>query len=103
MTSRQPVFLRRHPVGSVVAALVVLLVAFVVLFDWNWVRPSIERYISKRTEREFPLSQASLADRLGVTRPGAAYVIDRLSDLGMIKKTAEAKPNSRSAFYEWIA
>ena len=65
MTSRQPVFLRRHPVGSVVAALVVLLVAFVVLFDWNWVRPSIERYISKRTEREFHSSDLHV--KLGLT------------------------------------
>lgn len=65
MTPRQPVFLRRHPVASVVAALVVLLVAFVVLFDWNWVRPPIDRYISKRTEREFHSSDLHV--KLGMT------------------------------------
>jgi hypothetical protein len=51
---------------------------------------------------EFPLSQASLADRLSVTRQGAGYVIARLIELGAIKKTAEAKPHSRSACYRWI-
>jgi hypothetical protein len=54
-------------------------------------------------ESEFPVSQASLADRLGVTRPGAHYVIDRLIEVGAIKKTAEAKPHRRAACYRWIA
>jgi hypothetical protein len=51
---------------------------------------------------EFPLSQASLADRLSVTRQGAGCVIARLIEVGVIKKTAEAKPHSRSACYRWI-
>jgi hypothetical protein len=56
-----------------------------------------------KLKSEFPLSQASLADRLSVTRQGAGYVIARLIELGAIKKTAEAKPHSRSACYRWTA
>jgi hypothetical protein len=51
---------------------------------------------------EFPLSQASLADRLSATCQGAGCVIARLIEVGVIKKTAEAKPHSRSACYRWI-
>jgi hypothetical protein len=52
---------------------------------------------------EFPLSRASLADRVSITPQGAGYVIDRLIDVGAIKKTAEAKPHSKSASYRWAA
>jgi hypothetical protein len=54
-------------------------------------------------KNEFPLSQASLADRLSITRQGAGYVIERLIEVGAIKKTAEARPHSRSACYRWIS
>jgi hypothetical protein len=53
-------------------------------------------------KNEFPLSQASLADRLSATCQGAGCVIARLIEVGVIKKTAEAKPHSRSACYRWI-
>jgi hypothetical protein len=56
-----------------------------------------------KLKSEFPVSQASLADRISVTRPGAGYVIDRLIEVGAIKKTAEARPHSRSAYYCWTA
>ena len=56
-----------------------------------------------KLKSEFPLSQASLADRISVTRQGAGYVIDRLIELGVIKKTAEARPHTRSACYRWTA
>jgi hypothetical protein len=56
-----------------------------------------------KLKSEFPLSQASLADRLGVTRPGARYVIDNLIEVGAINKTAEARPHSKSACYRWTA
>ena len=52
---------------------------------------------------EFPLSQASLADRLSLTKTGAGYVIDRLSDVEVIRKTAAAKAHVRSAQYKWTA
>ena len=57
--------LRRHPIAATFGALLVLLVLVVVLFDWNWVRPPIERYISKKTEREFHMSDLHV--RLGFT------------------------------------
>ncbi|MDM0032231.1 AsmA family protein [Variovorax sp. J22P271] len=65
MPSPSPNLLRRHPVWATLAALVALLVAFVLLFDWNWVRPPLERYISKKTEREFRTSDLHV--RLGLT------------------------------------
>jgi len=57
--------LRRHPVWTTLGALLVALIAFFVLFDWNWVRPSLERYISKKTEREFRISDLDV--KLGLT------------------------------------
>lgn len=58
-------FVRRHPVLAVFAGFLLALVLLVLLFDWNWVRPPIERYISKKTEREFHMSDLHV--RLGLT------------------------------------
>ena len=52
---------------------------------------------------EFPIAQLSLADRVSVTQPGAKVIIDKLITLEAIKKTANARTNSRSALYRWIA
>lgn len=41
------------------------LVVFVLLFDWNWLRPPLERYISRTTEREFRISDLHV--QLGLT------------------------------------
>ncbi|MEJ8859762.1 AsmA family protein [Variovorax robiniae] len=57
--------LRRHPVRATLGALVLLLIAFFVLFDWNWVRVPLNNYISKKTEREFHTSD--LRVKLGLT------------------------------------
>jgi len=38
------------------ACLALAVLAFVLMFDWNWVRPPLERYISRKTEREFRMS-----------------------------------------------
>ncbi|VTU34234.1 putative protein involved in outer membrane biogenesis [Variovorax sp. SRS16] len=46
-------FPRRHPVWTGVAVALVLLV---LLFDWNWFRHPLERYISQKTERTFRIS-----------------------------------------------
>ena len=46
-------FVRRHPVLLAVATALVILV---LLFDWNWLRPPLERYISQKTQREFKIS-----------------------------------------------
>ncbi|MDM0111011.1 AsmA family protein [Variovorax sp. J22R133] len=58
-------FPRRHPVWTGLLGFLVLLIAVVVLFDWNWVRPPLERYISKKTEREFRMSNLDV--KLGLT------------------------------------
>ena len=57
--------MRRHPVLAVLGGLILLLVVVAVLFDWNWVRPPIERYISQKTQREFRMSDLHV--RLGFT------------------------------------
>ncbi|SEB19393.1 AsmA family protein [Variovorax sp. YR216] len=57
--------LRRHPIRSAFAGLMVLLVLAVLLFDWNWVRPPVERYISRKTHREFRMDDLHV--RLGLT------------------------------------
>ena len=63
MTTPSPTnFVRRHPVMLTIAALLVLLVVF---FDWNWFRHPLERYISKKTERTFTISDLHV--RLGFT------------------------------------
>jgi uncharacterized protein involved in outer membrane biogenesis len=49
-------FLRDHPVWSALCLIVVVIAAVLALFDWNWVRPPLERYISARTHREFRAS-----------------------------------------------
>ncbi|PSL79160.1 hypothetical protein C7T35_39000 [Variovorax sp. WS11] len=52
-SSALPEFVRRHPV---LLAVVTALVILVLLFDWNWFRPPLERYISQKTQREFRIS-----------------------------------------------
>ncbi|HSV61465.1 MAG TPA: AsmA family protein [Variovorax sp.] len=49
-------FPQRHPFMATLAAVLLLLVLVLLLFDWNWVRPPLERYISQKTEREFRIS-----------------------------------------------
>ena len=57
--------LRRHPVRSLFVGLLVLFALLVLLFDWNWVRPPVERYISQKTHREFRMGDLHV--RLGFT------------------------------------
>jgi uncharacterized protein involved in outer membrane biogenesis len=56
---------RRHPVVAGLAVFAVFLTLVVMLFDWNWVRPPIERYISKKTQRTFKMDDLQV--RLGFT------------------------------------
>src|SRR4051812_8063076 len=65
MRPHTPAFLRRHPVWAACGVVVLALILLVVLFDWNWVRPPLERYISKKTEREFRISDLHV--KLGLT------------------------------------
>lgn len=53
--------------------------------------------------KDFQVGQYSLADRLGLTQQGVACVIERLIDLRIIRKVADARINSRPALYRWIA
>lgn len=55
-------FIRSHPVWIGVGAALLLLV---LLFDWNWFRGPLERYVSKKTERTFRISDLHV--RLGLT------------------------------------
>jgi hypothetical protein len=61
------------------------------------------RSFAKLATDDFPVALLSLADRLSITPPGTRYVIDRLVELGAIEKTADARINSKSARYRWIA
>jgi hypothetical protein len=57
--------------------------------------------IIRPSEKEFPISQLSLADRTGLTQQGAGYVIARLIKVGAIRKTTDAKTNRKPAYYRW--
>ncbi|MBB1600440.1 AsmA family protein [Variovorax sp. UMC13] len=56
---------RRHPVFAGLGVFVFFLVILVVLFDWNWVRAPVERYISQKTQRTFKMDDLHV--RLGFT------------------------------------
>lgn len=63
MTATSQSLLQRHPVLATAAGIAALLVVAVTLFDWNWLRPPLERYISEKTKREFRASRLEV--RLG--------------------------------------
>lgn len=65
MTPSPTTLLRRHPIRATLGLLIAAALVFVALFDWNWVRPPLERYISKKTEREFRTSDLHV--KLGLT------------------------------------
>lgn len=54
-------FPRRHPFWMLSALALVLLIA---LFDWNWFRAPLERYISAKTERVFRISDLHVSPGL---------------------------------------
>ena len=45
---------------SVLLVILAALVILAILFDWNWFRGPLERYVSKRTEREFRISHLDI-------------------------------------------
>jgi uncharacterized protein involved in outer membrane biogenesis len=55
-------FPRRHPIWT---GFIVALILLVVLFDWDWFRGPLERYISNKTHREFRISDLDVS--LGMT------------------------------------
>jgi len=50
---------------------------------------------------DFPIARDNLAERLGVTGKGAAWIRDKLAKLGVIAKTADYIPNKFAARFEW--
>ena len=57
LNSRLSSFPKRHPVWTSLAIAFVLLI---LLFDWNWLRHPLERYVSKKTNREFTISDLNV-------------------------------------------
>jgi hypothetical protein len=55
-----------------------------------------------KREHDFAISQASLADRLSITRPGAADVIRKLRKLEVIAPTQAYVMHTESARYCWL-
>lgn len=52
---------------------------------------------------DFPIARDNLAERIGVTGKGAAWIRDKLATLGAITKTARYVPNKAATRYRWIA
>ena len=52
---------------------------------------------------DFPIARDNLAERIGVTGKGAAWIRDKLARLGAITKTAKYVPNKSATRYRWIA
>ena len=52
--------------------------------------------------KDFPISQASLADRLSITPPGATCVIRRLCELDVIAPTESYVIHKASARFRWL-
>ncbi len=61
--ARRPVY--RHPALVTLYVLIVVLALFLALFDWNWLRAPLERYVTSKTQREFRISDLKV--RLGLT------------------------------------
>lgn len=51
---------------------------------------------------DFPIVRDSLAQRLGVTGKGAAWIRDKLGKLGAIEKTANYVPNKSATRFKWL-
>ena len=56
---------RRHPILTALGAVALLLIGLVALFDWNWLRPPLERYVSSKTQRTFKIDDLHV--KLGFT------------------------------------
>ena len=51
---------------------------------------------------DFPIARDNLAERLGVTGNGAAWIRDKLVKLGVIVRTADYVPNKFAARFAWL-
>ncbi len=52
---------------------------------------------------DFPIARDNLAERIGVTGKGAAWIRDKLATLGAITKTAKYVPNKAATRYRWMS
>jgi hypothetical protein len=52
---------------------------------------------------DFPIVRDNLAQRLGITGKGAAWIRDKLARLGAVVKTADYIPNKSAARFRWLA
>jgi len=51
---------------------------------------------------DFPIVRDNLAERLGITGNGAAWIREKFVRLGVIKKTANYVPNRFAARFKWL-
>lgn len=65
MANNPSSLLRRHPFLAVCLGITAALALFCILFDWNWVRAPLERYVSAKTHRTFRIDDLHV--RLGFT------------------------------------
>jgi hypothetical protein len=63
---------------------------------------SFARKAAQDGAADFPVARDNLAERLGVTGKGAAWIRDKLAKLGAIAKTADYVPNKFAARFKWL-
>jgi len=51
---------------------------------------------------DFPIARDNLAERLGITGKGAAWIREKFVRLGVIKKTMNYVPNKFAARFKWV-
>ena len=59
-------------------------------------------FVATQSEPDFPIWQANLGARLGVTKQYAGQIVARLVDQGIISRTVEPIPRLRAAHYRWL-
>ena len=56
----------------------------------------------ERNQADFPVALYNLADRLGITPPGAAKLLGRFAESGILSRTAYAVIYQSAARYRWL-
>ena len=69
--------------------------AFRIIRNFEWIRRS-------RRGADFPIALYNFSERLGITAPGAAKLLGRFSEKGIIRRTAYAGTRS-AARYAWLS
>ena len=63
---------------------------------------SFARKAKQDGAEDFPVARDNLAERLGITGPGASKIRDKLAKLGVVEKTAAYVPNKFAARFKWL-